>query len=98
MRNEHPEFENALQLALSDEYFLTWDLIAHPSQFMDYSKQQIDRCDYLLFVLGTGYGHLSPSGVSNLHLSYIYANTKRKAHACVNQVAKCHVRLFSSTP
>ncbi|WP_410473162.1 DUF4062 domain-containing protein [Faucicola mancuniensis] len=78
VRNEHPEFENALQLALSDEYFLTWDLIAHPSQFMDYSKQQIDRCDYLLFVLGTGYGHLSPSGVSNLHLSYIYANTKRK--------------------
>lgn len=78
MRNEHPEFENALQLALSDEYFLTWDLIASPSQFMDYSKQQIDRCDYLLLVLGSGYGHLSPSGVSNLHLSYIYAMTKRK--------------------
>lgn len=78
VRNEHPEFENALQLALSDEYFLTWDLVASPSQFMDYSKQQIDRCDYLLFVLGSGYGHLSPSGVSNLHLSYIYAMTKRK--------------------
>lgn len=78
VRNEHPEFENALQLALSDEYFLTWDLVASPSQFMDYSKQQIDRCDYLLFVLGSGYGNLSPSGVSYLHLSYIYAMTKRK--------------------
>lgn len=78
VRNEHPEFENALQLALSDDYFLTWDLIAHPIQFMDYSKQQIDRCDYLIFALGNGYGHLSPSGVSNLHLSYIYASTRKK--------------------
>ncbi|ELA09050.1 hypothetical protein MOMA_01535 [Moraxella macacae 0408225] len=78
VRNEHPEFENALQLALSEHYFLTWDLIAHPIQFMDYSKQQIDRCDYLIFALGNGYGHLSPSGVSNLHLSYIYARTKNK--------------------
>ncbi|MFW2177747.1 MULTISPECIES: DUF4062 domain-containing protein [unclassified Moraxella] len=78
VRNEHPEFENALQLALSDGYFLTWDLIAHPSQFMDYTRQQIDQCDYLLFVLGNGYGHLSPSGVSLLHLSYIYAVTKKK--------------------
>lgn len=78
VRNEHPEFENTLQTALSDNYFLTWDLIAHPSDFMAYSRQQIDRCDYLLFILGNGYGHLSPSGVSFLHLSYIYAVTKRK--------------------
>lgn len=78
VRNEHPEFENALQLALSDDYFLTWDLIAHPSNFMEYSRHQIERCDYVLFVLGNGYGHLSPSGVSFLHLSYIYAVTKRK--------------------
>lgn len=78
VRNEHPEFENALQVAFADNYFLTWDLIAHPSNFMDYSRQQIDRCDYLLFVLGNGYGYLSPSGVSFLHLSYIYAVTKRK--------------------
>lgn len=78
VRNEHPEFENALQTAFVDNYFLTWDLIAHPTNFMEYSRQQIDRCDYVLFVLGNGYGHLSPSGVSFLHLSYIYATTKRK--------------------
>lgn len=78
VRNEHPEFENALQLALSDDYFLTWDLIAHPNTFIEYSRQQIDRCDYLLFVLGNSYGHISLSGVSLLHLSYIYAATKRK--------------------
>lgn len=78
VRNEKPELENALQQALSDRYFLTWDLIGHPATFMDYSRQQIDRCDYLLFVLGNGYGYISPSGVSYLHLSYIYAATKRK--------------------
>lgn len=78
VRNENPELENALQLALSDAYFLTWDLIGHPESFMEYSRAQIDGCDYVLLILGDGYGHLSPSGVSFLHLSYIYATTKRK--------------------
>lgn len=78
VRNEQPEFENTLQLALSDKYFLTWDLIASPSQFMDYTKQQMDSCDCVLFVLGASYGTLSPSGVSFLHLSYVYASTKKK--------------------
>lgn len=78
VRNEQPEFENALQLALSDKYFLTWDLIASPSQFMDYTKQQMESCDCVLFVLGASYGTLSPSGVSFLHLSYVYASTKKK--------------------
>lgn len=92
VRNEHPEFENALQQALSDDYFLTWDLIAHPSNFMEYSRQQIDRCDYCLFILGNGYGHLSPSGVSFLHLSYIYAVTKRKPMLALikNRVGNVH--------
>lgn len=92
VRNEHSELENALQAALSDSYFLTWDLIAHPSNFMDYSRQQIDRCDYALFLLGNGYGHLSPSGVSFLHLSYIYAATKRKPMLALikNRIGNVH--------
>lgn len=78
VKNEQPELENALQIAMADSYFLTWDLSGTPSNFMDYTRKQIDRCDYVLFVLGDSYGNLSPSGVSYLHLSYIYATTKRK--------------------
>lgn len=78
VKNEQPELENALQIALADSYFLTWDLNGTPANFMDYTRKQIDRCDYVLFVLGDSYGNLSPSGVSYLHLSYVYATTKRK--------------------
>lgn len=79
VKNEQPDLENALQIATADDYFLTWDLNGSPSNFMDYTRHQIDRCDYVLLVLGDSYGNLSPSGVSYLHLSYVYATTKRKA-------------------
>lgn len=78
VRNEQPDLENALQVAMAEGYFLTWDLSGSPSNFLDYTRRQIDRCDYVLFVLGDSYGNLSPSGVSYLHLSYVYATTKRK--------------------
>lgn len=78
VKNEQPDFENALQIALAKNYFLTWDLIGHPVDFMSYSRQQIDKCNYVLFVLGDGYGYLSPSGVSYLHLCYVYATAKQK--------------------
>ena len=78
VRSEQPDLENALQVAMVDDYFLTWDLSGSPSNFLDYTRRQIDRCDYVLFVLGDSYGNLSPSGVSYLHLSYVYATTKRK--------------------
>lgn len=79
VRNEQPELENALQIALAHDYFLSWDLIGEPSNYMDFSRQQIDRADIVLFLLGNNYGHLSPSGVSFLHLNYVYASTKKKA-------------------
>lgn len=78
VRNEQPDLENALQIAMADSYFLTWDLVGSPANFMDYTRRQIDQCDYVLFILGDSYGNLSPSGVSFLHLSYVYATTKRK--------------------
>lgn len=77
VRNEQPDIEDALQVALSDDYFLTWDLIIPPAGLADFTRQQIDICDYLIFVIGDSYGTLSPSGVSFLHLNYIYAATKR---------------------
>lgn len=77
VRNEQPEIEDALQIALADDYFLTWDLIVPPTGLADFTRQQIDVCDYLIFIIGDNYGTLSPSGVSFLHLNYIYAATKR---------------------
>lgn len=78
VKNEQPDFENALQIAIADSYFLTWDLQGISPQKTFYTRQQIDRCDYVLFVIGDEYGELSPSGVGYLHLSYVYAVTKRK--------------------
>ena len=77
VRNENVNLENALEYALSTDYFLTWDLLATHTNFVEYSRQQIDQCDYMIFILGNDYGHLSLSGVSYLHLSYIYASSKR---------------------
>lgn len=77
VRNENLYLENALEYALSKDYFLTWDLLATNTNFVEYSRQQIDQCDYMIFILGNDYGHLSLSGVSYLHLSYIYASSKR---------------------
>lgn len=78
VKNEQPDFENALQIATADDYFLTWDLQGTPPQKTHYSRQQIDKCDYVLFILADGYGELNPSGVGYLHLNYVYAMTKRK--------------------
>lgn len=77
VRNEQPEIEDALQVALSEDYFLTWDLIVPPTTSAEFTRHQIDICDYLIFLIGDSYGTLSPSGVSFLHLNYIYAATKR---------------------
>lgn len=77
VRNDNVYLEDALEYALSTDYFLSWDLLATNDNFVEYSRQQIDQCDYMIFILGNDYGHLSLSGVSFLHLSYIYASSKR---------------------
>lgn len=43
-----------------------------------FARRQIDDCDYVLLLLGSQYGEQSVSGVSYLHLEYIYAVTKQK--------------------
>ena len=51
VRNENVNLENALEYALSTDYFLTWDLLATHTNFVEYSRQQIDQCDYMIFIL-----------------------------------------------
>lgn len=76
VRNEQPALENALQDALTPLYNLTWDLIANPENANAFSRRQIDASDAVLFVLGEDYGALSPTGISYLHLNYLYARNK----------------------
>lgn len=41
-------------------------------------KKLIDESDYYLLLLGSRYGTLSPSGISYVHMEYVYASTKQK--------------------
>jgi len=41
-------------------------------------RRRIDECDYYLFIVGSRYGSLMPSGVSYTHMEYVYAATKQK--------------------
>lgn len=42
------------------------------------ARKQIDDCDYIMFIVSNCYGDLSASGISYLHLDFIYALNKGK--------------------
>lgn len=42
------------------------------------ARRQIDDCDYVIFLLGAKYGDLSASGISYMHLDFLYALNKQK--------------------
>lgn len=42
------------------------------------ARRQIDDCDYMIFLLGGSYGDLSASGISYMHLDFLYALNKQK--------------------
>lgn len=42
------------------------------------ARQQIDESDYVIFIISGRYGDLSASGISYLHLDYLYASNKNK--------------------
>ncbi len=42
------------------------------------ARRQIDDCDYVIFLLGGRYGDLSASGISYMHLDFLYAMNKQK--------------------
>jgi hypothetical protein len=58
--------------------FFSWGLEARTPLTTAFARRQIDDCDYFVLLLGSRYGELSASGVSYLHLEYIYAITKQK--------------------
>lgn len=63
---------------LAERCFFTFSLHDNHAVANNYSRHQIDSCDYVFFLVGKEYGRLAASGVSYLHLDFIYANTKQK--------------------
>lgn len=58
--------------------FFSWGLEQRTPLSTAFARRQIDDCDYVLLLLGSQYGEQSVSGVSYMHLEYIYAVTKQK--------------------
>ena len=58
--------------------FFSWGLEQRTPLSTSIARRQIDDCDYVVLLLGSQYGEQSVSGVSYLHLEYIYAVTKQK--------------------
>lgn len=58
--------------------FFAWGLDSRSPLSSAYARRQIDDCDYVLLLLGSQYGEQSVSGISYMHLEYIYAVTKQK--------------------
>lgn len=58
--------------------FFAWGLESRTPLSSAYARRQIEDCDYVLLILGQSYGEQSVSGISFMHLEYIYAVTKQK--------------------
>lgn len=58
--------------------FFAWGLASRTPLSSAYARRQIDDCDYVVLLLGSQYGEQSVSGISYMHLEYIYAVTKQK--------------------
>jgi hypothetical protein len=67
-----------LSQALVSQGFFSWGLEHRTPLTTAFARRQIDDCDYFVLMLGSCYGELSASGVSYMHLEYIYAVTKQK--------------------
>ena len=67
-----------LSQALVSQGFFSWGLEHRTPLTTAFARRQIDDCDYFVMLIGGCYGELSASGVSYMHLEYIYAVTKQK--------------------
>ncbi len=76
--DDQVEMLDGLAIFMEKRAFLTRDLMQGDNESAGYSRRCIDACDYLIMVVGDSYGKLNNTGVSQLHLSYIYAKTKAK--------------------
>ena len=72
-----PERITLLQ-TLAGMGFFCWGPELRTPQHTAFARRQIDECDYFILLVGGRYGELTPSGVSYMHLEYIYAVTKQK--------------------
>lgn len=73
--NERLKVENSL---LSSGFF-PWEFSERRTSLNTAkSRQQMDESDYVIFVLSGRYGDLSASGISYLHLDFLYAANKNK--------------------
>lgn len=77
-QNMAAELHDSLVLFFEKKAFLTFDLLTNKQQALAYSHRCIERCDYVLIVIEDSYGECNSAGVSQLHLSYSYARTKKK--------------------
>ncbi len=57
---------------------LSRDLYSNRPEAADYSWHCVNACDYAFVLIGDSYGTLTQTGVSQLHVSYLNAKTKRK--------------------
>ncbi len=69
---------SVLAQTLASLGFFSWGLETRTPLTTAFARRQIDDCDYFVLLFGSRYGELSASGVSYLHLEYIYAITKQK--------------------
>lgn len=72
------ELLDTLALFFEQQAFLTFDLSSSHPQAASYSHRCIEKCDYVLLLITDSYGELNNTGVSQLHLSYAYARTKKR--------------------
>ena len=68
----------ALSQSLMGLGFFPWGLEQHTPLSTAFARRQIDESDYVILLLGSQYGELSVSGVSYVHLEYLYAKSKQK--------------------
>lgn len=76
--NEQPLVSSQLALFFENRAFLTQDLSVISTETMNYSRRCIENCDFVIMIIGNSYGQTNMSGVSQMHLSYLTAQAKRK--------------------
>jgi predicted transcriptional regulator len=67
-----------LQQTIASLGCFSWIMDRRTAQSTSFARRQIDDCDYFIIMTAENYGDKSISGVSYMHLEYIYALTKKK--------------------
>ena len=76
--DEQPLASAQLALFFEQQAFLTQDLAVISTDTINYSRRCIEKCDFVIMLIGDSYGQTNMSGVSQMHLSYLTAKAKRK--------------------